>query len=613
MRTRLLAPLRSLGGAQFGWGALALAVGATLEIVGRRVPNELWDVGLLLLVGLALGAVRLSGARTPAAWGRHIKGSVKAGWGRVLARYRIRVGIDLRGTPPIAVRPIPVFGAALRILVALVLVVVVSHVVGVGSLRQLLASWLYLVYVTLLAALWALLLGAVAVATLFLFAWVHDHFVRRHHRRPKTRRKLLRRPVGLEIAIVFAGMMLVVFLAEWLPAWVPVALAVLCWGVFMAVLWRPRGLRLDFLWQQHAGGPVHGIPWQRAASEDIAIGMCFYLVLALLSVGRAAIGLEPVDDSGMLVTGWLGRVFAWSGGFVAILGLPYVSWRVLRCQQRDPSRPCPTSVHVDGIEAGRAETLGLLQAEGWTVRFAPEVAQSDDVHITLAPAMPPLGDQGHGWPRVVSVRALGTPEVKAMIRRRDEVQRRRKLTGGFEGLFKSAARRSFDRGSGYWIGPHLWFMRGMARDDMEQDEFDFEEDTVLDEMVGKPYHKTFSGGARHHFHEIMQTLELDLVYVEDGLDFRRFRRVLRILFEHYDVQRRPISERHLVGVPGVRAVIHEFVMGNPYKKDGYPEPDYDEIGRARILHLFRDRGGEEEDLEAPVDAPGKPEPAPLLL
>ena len=55
-------------------------------------------------------------------------------------------------------------------------------------------------------------------------------------------------------------------------------------------------------------------------------------------------------------------------------------------------------------------------------------------------------------------------------------------------------------------------------------------------------------------------------------------------------------------------MLHDFEVDNPYRAEGYPEPDYEDVARARVLHVFRDRGEDEADVEEP--APG--ELAPLF-
>jgi hypothetical protein len=80
-------------------------------------------------------------------------------------------------------------------------------------------------------------------------------------------------------------------------------------------------------------------------------------------------------------------------------------------------------------------------------------------------------------------------------------------------------------------------------------------------------------------------LDLDLIFVEDGVKGPEVQQVFDELFEG--------------AIPGVRVMIHEFELDTPLLRQDYPEPDYDGLGRARLLHVFRDRGGEDELVSAP--------------
>jgi hypothetical protein len=156
-----------------------------------------------------------------------------------------------------------------------------------------------------------------------------------------------------------------------------------------------------------------------------------------------------------------------------------------------------------------------------------------------------------------------------------------------------------------------WFVLGLSRDD-EGDATDDRETTALDGIVGPPYHSVFAPEARYHFRQITTALEIDLIFVESGLTFRRLVRVLRVMFEIYDVHggRQRAEERHFVGLPGTRVIIHDYDLtsARSHGRETYPEPDYQQIGRARILHVFKDRG-EVEEFE-PV--PGSREGAPVF-
>ena len=63
---------------------------------------------------------------------------------------------------------------------------------------------------------------------------------------------------------------------------------------------------------------------------------------------------------------------------------------------------------------------------------------------------------------------------------------------------------------------------------------------------------------------------------------------------------------------GVRVVLHEFDLVDADKLNltNYPEPDYDELARARILHVFKDRGDDEVE---PDWMPDESEDRPVLL
>jgi hypothetical protein len=80
------------------------------------------------------------------------------------------------------------------------------------------------------------------------------------------------------------------------------------------------------------------------------------------------------------------------------------------------------------------------------------------------------------------------------------------------------------------------------------------------------------------------------------------------MFEIYDKHsgRKPAEDVHFVGLPGTRVMIHDFQLDEPFKSETYPEPKYDYLGRARILHVFRDRNEDEELIEPPADFSRRP-------
>lgn len=143
----------------------------------------------------------------------------------------------------------------------------------------------------------------------------------------------------------------------------------------------------------------------------------------------------------------------------------------------------------------------------------------------------------------------------------------------------------------------------MSRD-TDEDEFDLDEGSTLTGMIAPPYHRVIPRPARRHFYEVYRALDIDIIFVSDGIDFKNLRRVLGIVFETCDMHggRQRAEERHFVGIPKVRIMFHEFELTNPFQSSKYPEPDYEDIGRARIMHVFRDRGEADEHIKQPVSS-----------
>jgi len=175
---------------------------------------------------------------------------------------------------------------------------------------------------------------------------------------------------------------------------------------------------------------------------------------------------------------------------------------------------------------------------------------------------------------------------------------------GLERMLKRARRRRYAAGTGFWIAPHHWFVAGLTRD---EDENEIVEDaTIADAMIGEPYHVALPLAARRHAHEVFSGLEVDLMFVEDGVTWKDLRRVLRRAFDHFDGKKGRVDELAFRGIPRIRVILHKFEIGGQLGRARYPEPDYEDLGRARVLHVFKDRGGDEELDPAPSVDEGRP-------
>jgi hypothetical protein len=116
---------------------------------------------------------------------------------------------------------------------------------------------------------------------------------------------------------------------------------------------------------------------------------------------------------------------------------------------------------------------------------------------------------------------------------------------------------------------------------------------------------------RQHWHAVLRAVQVDLVYIEDGVRFKALERVLRATLELYDVHagRKRAEDLHFRGIPKVRVMIHEYAPGKAYETGSeYPEPKFTDLTRLRILHVFKDRGESEERVEPPADFSWEPQP-----
>jgi hypothetical protein len=308
----------------------------------------------------------------------------------------------------------------------------------------------------------------------------------------------------------------------------------------------------------------------------------------------------------MPITTGLGLILAW----LAPGALTALVVQALLGRLRDPARPSKPVLHVAGeaVAAQRKALASFFAGKGWEVGFDPAEAGPLDVRVKLAEETD--RDAEPSWPLRVTPEQLQTDSLVERLVRRDEIQKRRRLAGGLEQLFKCAARQHYKRGSGFWVAPHYWFVPGLSRDTQE-DELSLADGTILSGIIGPPYHRVLPREARNHMYQMLRALHVDLIFVEDGVGYRRFRKILRMMFEVYDVYggRRRAEEVHFTGVPGTKVLIHEFVLNEPFRSEVYPEPDYENLGRARILHIFRDRGEQPERLDTPLDFTYLPAPS----
>lgn len=570
-----------------------------VEVLGRQSRNDLYDLLSVIALGLVAMLVYARHRRSPFAW----VDAAKAGLSERLdglKGWAFQMGLDMRGQPPVKRGAPPIVVLIGSILAVATVVLLFTGRWLPHGIRGVMLHVSYVVYVFGLSLFWALLIAAILFAAFIPLAVIHDSYVSAH--RGPARRS--RRPESGAVAVYFG---LLFCLGVVLPIWVaPVACVVLC-AVYMLGTIPPREFSVQFLWRPKGSIRVRALTWsQWVCCEFVVIGLTV-LALTLAACGGLIQGREDAVDA-MPLTCLMGLTLAWlSPGLLGLLCVQMVLGRF-----RDPSRPTVPRLHVtDSTRALSRRSLRRQAAQrGWKARFG--AARPLDVQVRVVAEK--SDDRPHSGPTPATPDDFSRDGFFVRLARRDEQQKRRRFLGGLESMLKQARLRSRG-GSGYWLAPHFWFVSGLMRDSRPgEEDFDLGEDPILNPSRGKPYHRAFPQPVRHHLYRVLRGTQVDLIFVEDGVSFRRLRRILRALFEVYDVHggRKAAEEIDFRGLPGVKVVIHDFQFDEPFQSRTYPEPKYDFLGRARILHVFRDRGGQDELVEPPFDFGRRPAPVGMF-
>ncbi|MEM8710867.1 MAG: hypothetical protein AAGG01_07940 [Planctomycetota bacterium] len=461
--------------------------------------------------------------------------------------------------------------------------------------------WTYPIYLAGLLLFWtlAVMVGIVGLALPYRLAHNRAHSRFRQHD-PRRREMAGRWMAGITVAIA-AAMMLVP--AYWAPPLA--ALAVLTPAL---LLQHPDLPRLSVIWRPRDRSAAHrSVEWKTLVLLQDLVGLTVPLAL------MTAPGLGPLSEA-QIDAAPISAALRWFvsfGGLLLAIALGAHRLEFIRSTAlAAPSRATPRRVLVEGgTPATRATAEERLRRDGWKIlEPSSDDLRSDDTRVVLDP------DRAPESPHFVDLRAPIAPslltdaEVLWRLKRRADVASRRSLHKGLKAVFKDAAASLRGPGTGYVVAPHQWFMPGLARDVADHDTT---EGRSMQGFLQPDFSAVMTPRARHHLYLVLSSLGVDLIYVEDGVGFRRLSIALRVMFEVFDrhgVDRR-IRTSDFSSVHGVHAILHEVAPDEPRDSELYPESDYASETRARVLHLYRDRGGEDEKSEAPVET----DDIPLLV
>ncbi|MAB78815.1 MAG: hypothetical protein CMJ89_05610 [Planctomycetes bacterium] len=574
----------------FAWGVL----GGALEVLGRTSPNEWIDalgvLGIVLGVAITLGRQDETSRK---AWGRRITRSLN----RRFASWKLRSGLDLRGNPPLSPRHPWRYAVLAGAIFLFLSTLLATHSFWPSGARSTLQNVSGLLYLVLLTGLWTAL--GLGTLTLWIasFAALEERLAR-----SLTKHRWLEGRRSMYATLGFAAFIFVSLAGSFLPAVIPLVVVCISLILYACAVYAPgQSLRMTWKYADQNGEPYTS----RWVWWDITLISGLGMLLSVPIVLSMGDRLGSTPFAGTSISGFLGGSFAWSLALFTPGCLGYVASRLLVAWRADPARPVPVCVHVQAhLTPKQSQAIASqLEQAGFATTFGPAAPKSTEVPILLEEDVA-AGDKFSSfftpWPRRVSSADIASEELHASLRRRAHLQYRRLLLRRLKNILKHARRRKYERGEGFWIAPQFWFATHLTRDT--------DEDSGT--AIGPPYRKAIPREALHHLFKVMRAVDIDLVFLEDGVTLPSFRRVMSAVFEHYDLfaDRQLEDGRHFSGIPGVRVLIHEFQLEQPLKPTGYPEPDYEDLGRARILHIYRDRGDDEAKEDVPIDLSSLPVP-----
>ncbi len=581
---------------------LGLATWAAIQWYGRTVVSTEWgDLGALALIGAMLWlALGRDGRWFPEAGDRltllALNGKTKAK-DRLKAAWP-RVGVDLVEDPPFSPGLPRLFWGPGAAIAALGLIFMVrpwsDGFQAVAAARD----WAYPLYLAAVGSYWvmAVIIGVFGLLLPFALIWNWACATYRNH--DARRREASRRAMTYTFLAMTVSMLL-------FPApWAVIAAGALTLAT-VALLHHPKQPKLTVIWRPRDRAERHrAADWRTLQSLECMViaGACTLLMTipALGTLSETQRELAPLTSA----LRWLVCL----GGLWLTLALTayrfHFSFNVLL---RAPSRRSPRRISVTGgSEADRAHAADRLRGDGWQVLdTSKDPRRADDVTLALDP------DAALESPLFVDLAAPIAPamledhEIQWRLKRRADLRSRRNVMKGLKAIFKEAAAGLKGPGTGYIVAPHQWFILGLARDIADHDTT---EDRSVEGFLQPEFRAVMSPRARHHLHLVLKSVGVDLIYVEDGVGYRRLCQALRVIFELFDkhgVDRR-VNSRDFNTVHGVHAIVHDVTPDKPRVSESYPEPDYESETRARILHLYRDRGGNEELSDAPVETDGIP-------
>ncbi|WP_145065353.1 hypothetical protein [Engelhardtia mirabilis] len=567
-----------------GLAAAGVVLGlVAIELIGRRLPAEwslvpAWVAFIALfraLQGPALGRLLR--------WPRSLTARLGIAGQRTLSRLRsasFQGGADLRGVPELP-RAVP----GLLIATAVAPWVVAASFLLASDLPQRFAADLH----TRVFLLHALLVGGVWIAAAALtcgfavltLGTIHDGLYEPLRRRGSLRPE---QEHALQGGLVLGWSALALFSpTPWM-----VLLGLCAAALALGLLSLPIGVDLQVAWNTAAEARLRTCSFLTALRLRTLGGIGCALAVVLAARGEPAT-LGTIAIPPLTFTGGMGALLAGWGAAAALAALSLTAQVTAARWSFSRARRAPVTLRAAMRPPQSGRLANRLRQVDFGLQWGRRRRRAGDVRVNLGEAQE-LALAPH--PRERMTAGAGPDEPGHAPRRRSARLHRRSLLFGLRRAFSAARAQATPRVDGFWVGPWHWFERAVWSSGGE------EEGTArcFDSDLGPTYATVLDWRSRAYMAQVCRRLEVDHIFVERGVSVDSLIRTVEMLFELDDLfgGSTRAEERHFRGIPGAQILIHEQPGEPRWLPRGFPDTDHDELARARILHLFRERGGQHE-------------------
>jgi len=582
-------------------GIILLGLILGLEFMGRRAGSDIQDLALLIAaMPFLLGILYFhnkKGSRVVA----RLSEVFQAGFRSLKNVVQMEVGADFRARKDLQPEEhVPYHDLRRFLLAALIFdaMVIPFHHWFPDALRFVGENLLYTPYFLMTTGFWVLLLGVIALDIAILVILFFHYVLKSPFRNPRDHsrgRGLLDRlhpgrlAVLCGVLLLLAGLEVLFGLTGWF--WLMACTAV---ASFPLAFIPRKNENVRLLIKRSSFGTVQSI----SVSEW---NFTFFTVIQGLSLGLFVIatgagwwgGEIMLDQTSMPCTYILGRLFGvcttLATLFYLLATLDFIDLKRLHT---DPARSA-----VKRLQYRDGHLPKDLKVEDWVIEPTRQLPERDEADLYF----------DHDATRAAS---SGVPTFKKnlltippkdrqfYLNRAGFITKRRIFYRGLARLLKICRASTFRSGSGFILIPHCYFVEGLHRDDRNEH---IEEDRI----IGPGFQELWGLNVRRFLYDVLRAMDIDIIYFEDGIRFEGLRAVFEMIFELYHnrgVNFR-LEEYHFLGLLETRVIIELIRPDLPRDEhEGFPETHFINLSQARILMVFKDRGGA-KDLH-PTQSPG---------